>query len=224
MKKAFTLIELIFVIVVVGILSAVLIPKTQGNSLQEAATQLVSDIQYTQHLAMISDKFNTSDANWYKERWMIRFKKDLVYSGSYTPNGTYTGVWSYSIFSDKSNDKNPNKSEMARNPSNPNQYLSGGYNNTLHVEDARSMQKLRLGSAYGITNITFGGGCRSNILYIYFDYMGRPFNSMNTSSAYELASSGYHKLLTSPCEIKLSDGESILIIVIEPETGYVHIL
>jgi len=224
MSRAFTLIELLFVIVIIAILSAMFIPKIRDNALQEAAIQLVSDIRYTQHLAMIDDKFNHTDINWYKKRWMIRFKENLVYAGSYKPNGTYKEVWSYTIFSDKSGDRNPNKSEIAKNPFNQNQYLSGGYNNTLHIEDPKSMQKLRLGSAYGVSKITFSGGCRSNILYLYFDYIGRPFNSMNTSAPYELASSGYHKLLTSACKIQLTNGKDIISIVIEPETGYVHIL
>ena len=224
-KKSFTLLELVFVIVVIGIISAAVIPRAKSGSLREAATQLVSHIRYTQHLAMVDDKFNAAvGSEWYKERWMIRFKKDLVFAGSYTPNKTYYGEWSYSIFSDKSDDKHPNPNEIAKNPLDSNKYLSGGYNNTLHVEDEQSMKKLRLGSAYGITDISFAGGCRSNIHYIYFDNIGRPFNSMNTSSSYEVASSGYHKLLTSTCTITLNNNEGSVIIGIEPETGYTKIL
>lgn len=113
---------------------------------------------------------------------------------------------------------------MAKNPLNSNQYLSGGYNNTLHVEDIKSMKTLRLGTAYNINNVTFGGGCRSNIRYIYFDHLGRPFNSYNLSNAYENAASGWHKLLTSRCTITLSSDEGSITIGIEPETGYAHIL
>ena len=224
MKKSFTLLEFIFVIVVMGIIMAVVMPNIRKNSLQEAAIQVISHIKYTQHLAMIDNKFDTSDANWYKKRWMIRFKKDLVYTGTSVPNKKYYNVWAYSIFSDKSGDKNPNLSEMAKNPLYTKQYLSGGYNNTLHVENTLSMKELRLGSKYGITNIKFSVGCRSNVLYVYFDYLGRPFNSMNRSSAYEKASSGWHKLLTSPCHITLFQDKEMITIVIEPNTGYAHIL
>lgn len=224
MKKAFTMMELIFVILVIGILVAVVIPRTGSNKLQEAATQVVSHIRYTQHLAIVDDKFDLSDNNWYKERWTIRFKKDLVFDGSYVPNGTYADEWAYTIYSDNSKDGNPNPSEMAINPLNTDQYLSGGYNNTLHVEDSKSMKELRLGTTYNINNVAFSSGCRSNILYINFDHLGRPFNSFVTLSAYETASPGWHKLLTSRCVITLSSNEGSISIGIEPETGYSCIL
>ena len=73
MKKAFSLIELVFVIVIIGILAAVIIPSVKSNKLRKAAIQLVSHIKYTQHLAMINDKFEISDNSWYKKRWQIIF-------------------------------------------------------------------------------------------------------------------------------------------------------
>ena len=71
-SSAFTLLELVFVIVVIGILSAVIIPSTKTNPLREAATQLISHIRYTQHLAMVDDRYGSSN-EWYKGRWHIAF-------------------------------------------------------------------------------------------------------------------------------------------------------
>jgi len=225
MKKAFTMLELVMVIVVIGILAAVVIPRTGSNKLAEAAVQVISHIRYTQHLAMIDDKFDsTTGSEWYKKRWIIRFKKDLVYAGAYVPNGTYSDEWAYSVFSDTSKDRNPNLSEMAINPLNHDQYLSGGYNNTLHLEDPRSMKMLRLGSSYNISDISFGGGCRSTTKYVHFDYLGRPMNSINNNLAYEADPGGYPRLLTTACTITLNSSEGIIVIAIEPETGYAHIL
>ena len=231
MKKAFTMLELVFIIVVIGILISAIIPNTKTNSLQEAATQVLSHIRYTQHLAIVNDKYNSNNDEWYQERWRIRFKKDLVYS-SLSPSGVYPDIWSYIIFSDaNSHDGNPHLNEMAKNPLQSNKYLSGGYNDTLHVNDNKAMKELQLGLNYGITDIKFSGGCRSNILYIYFDYLGRPFNSMNSNKSYELASSGWHKLLTSNCLISLCKGsctgessDNEVIISIHKETGYACIL
>lgn len=73
MKKAFTMIELVFVIVIIGILAAVIIPNTRTNPAAEAATQLQSHIRYTQHLAMINDKFDSTDSTWMRNRWQIVF-------------------------------------------------------------------------------------------------------------------------------------------------------
>ena len=60
-KKAFTLLEIVFVIVVIGILATVILQRRQDNSLREAALQLISDIRYTQHLALTDDKYNPKD-------------------------------------------------------------------------------------------------------------------------------------------------------------------
>ena len=44
-KRAFTMIELIFVIVVVGILAAMIMPRLERNGAKEAATQLLTHIR-----------------------------------------------------------------------------------------------------------------------------------------------------------------------------------
>jgi len=76
MKKAFTLLELVFVIVVIGILSAIIIPSTRTNPVREASTQLVSHIRYAQHLAMVDDKYDATNTSWYKNRWQVVFENN----------------------------------------------------------------------------------------------------------------------------------------------------
>lgn len=73
MKKAFTMLELVFVIVVIGILAAAIIPNTKTNSTSEAAIKLESQIRYVQHLALIDDKFDATNSSWYKNLWQIAF-------------------------------------------------------------------------------------------------------------------------------------------------------
>ncbi|MEN8147885.1 MAG: type II secretion system protein [Campylobacterota bacterium] len=70
-KSAFTLLELIIVIVVAGILAAIMIPRLERDNLREAANQVVRHIQYTQHLAMMNDVYDDGDPNWYQNRWSI---------------------------------------------------------------------------------------------------------------------------------------------------------
>jgi len=87
MKKAFTMLELIFVLIVIGILTAIIIPSTKRNPVDEAAIKLLSLIRYTQHLAMVDDKFNSNNA-WYKNRWQITFSGNQ-YSISSDNNATF---------------------------------------------------------------------------------------------------------------------------------------
>jgi len=79
MKKAFSMLELIFVLVVIGILAAIMLPQMQSNYAWESAIELVSQIRYTQHLAMIDDKFDATNAlvPWYRNRWQITFNGNL---------------------------------------------------------------------------------------------------------------------------------------------------
>ncbi len=238
-KYAFTMLELVFVIVVAGILTAAIVPRFDRNSLQEAADQIISHIRYTRHLAMIDDKFTANDSKWFKGRWTISFYKNLTFTSARCTNGHYQNIWAYTIFSDTPTYQGkPTMKEMARDPINQDQLLSGGYNNTLCIDNAentddnQSIKSMRLREKYGIKDMKFSGGCRSNVRHLSFDYLGRPFNSLPSHTAYELSSSGYHNLLTTKCIIDIctvsdcnnAGSDEKITIAIEPETGYTHIL
>ncbi|MCX6061596.1 MAG: prepilin-type N-terminal cleavage/methylation domain-containing protein [Campylobacterales bacterium] len=70
-RSAFTMLELIFVIIVIGILAVFAMPNFNRHPLQEAAEQVASHIRYTQHLAMVDDKFDPSNANWWQRKWQL---------------------------------------------------------------------------------------------------------------------------------------------------------
>jgi prepilin-type N-terminal cleavage/methylation domain-containing protein len=217
MKKAFTMLELIFVIVVIGILAAVVIPRTGSNRLYEAAIQVVSHIRYTQHLAMIDDKFSTADAQWYKDRWQIMFA-NTAGSGN---------AWSYMIFSDSlgASTGTPDVNEHAANPLDSSKLLTGGYSaGNIAFDDPRATAELNLGKKYGITTISSSNECRlgTGNLRIAFDYLGRPLRGAfhNYTSPYPAAD----RIITSTCTITLSSDDGNVSIAIEPKTGYAHIL
>lgn len=215
MKKAFTMMEIVIVIVIIGILAAVIMPRTSSNKLAEAAVQLISHIRYTQHLALVDDKFKFSDDIWYKKRWQILF------------SNSDNGKWSYTIFSDTLGNStgNPDPSEVAVNPSNNAKKLSGGNSGTniIHYNDADASNELNIGMEYGITNVTLSNTCKFYTSQrIAFDHLGRPLKGAfhNYLSAYPASS----RLITSQCLITLNSSEGTITIAIEPETGYAHIL
>ena len=65
------MLELIFVIIVIGILAAAIIPRMDRDTLYEASEQLLSHIKYTQHLAMTDNVYDDTDTTWYANRWRI---------------------------------------------------------------------------------------------------------------------------------------------------------
>lgn len=221
MKKAFTMIELVFVIVIVGILSVMIAPSFGGNNLRQAADQVVSHIRYTQHLAMMDNKFDTTDPEWFKGRWQIIFVK----------NDDTGKQWTYTVFSDwkGSHTGSPNKatstsrSEYAYNPIDTTKYLTCGDSGTNIIKygDSEASNDLCLQDSYGIDNIviTGGGGTTSNSYRIVFDNLGRPYKG---NSRYFNDST--HRLAETRITIELFSGINNIKIAIEPETGYTHIL
>jgi|FLOH01.1.fsa_nt_gi prepilin-type N-terminal cleavage/methylation domain-containing protein len=225
MKKAFTMIELVFVIVVIGILAAVIIPNTRTNPLYEAATQLVSHIRYTQHLAMVDDKFSESNTTWYRERWQMKFSK----------MGGSDNRWAYTIYSDFINqDGVPNANETAVNPLDSSKRLTGGYSGTIEYGDSDASNKLNLGHSFSINDIDFLNGCSSGDTqkWLSFDHLGRPLyrNMKLLDSLYKDGS--ISRLVTTTCKIEIctvtdcsaATSDEKVTIAIEPETGYAHIL
>lgn len=230
MKKAFTMIELIFVIVVAGILAAMALPRVDSNNLNEAADQIVSHIRYTQHLAMQDNKFNPNDQFWYKGRWEIRFCNDAsIHGGQCSIGGGETG-WGYSVYTDSTStgyNGNPEVGELAVNPQNPAQLMTSGYNGTILPTDERTMEELRL-DKYGITDITFGAICgQDGAKSISFDNFGRPLygHFQLLVTPYSRSADGTNaRLITEQCTITLTANGETRVIAIEPETGYTHIL
>jgi len=219
MKKAFTMLELVFVIVIMGILAASIIPSTRTNPVQEAAIQILSDIRYTQHLAMVDDKYDANNTKWYKERWQIIFSSN-------SNSGSKMG---YTIFSDTAGKSrgDPNPSEIAINPSNPSQIMTGGYTGSKKLDiDNKSfvgMKRLNIGRKYNIKNVVFSKSCNGangSSKRIVFDHLGRPLqgNISGNKKAYES-----DNLIKSDCTITISSSSESLKIVVEPETGYARI-
>jgi len=217
MKKAFTMIELIFVLIVIGILTAIILPSTKRNPLQEAAIQLQSHIRYTQHLAMVDDVYNTHDNIWYKKRWQIVFSRAVL------PNSTVA----YTIFSDTANAAGTTEvgdadiSEIAINPQDPNKRLTGGYGSNIKSTNDKVTKKLNLQLSYGIDDVDFNNGCNGT-LRLAFDNLGRPIKGSQSSmtGAY---SAGTQRLISSDCTIVLYSGDKNISLTIKPETGYVSI-
>jgi len=221
MKKAFTMLELVFVIVIIGILSFMAASSFQRNTLREAADQLVSHIRYTQHLAMMDDKFDPNDSTWYKSRWQLIFGKSST--GTKHTNDQYA----YTIFSDTFGSKTGQPdftsisiTEIAHDPLDSNKVLSGGYSGTIHYANEHANIKLNLGESYGVTLVTMSGGC--SYARIAFDYLGRPIrgDSSTMTGAYTAPT---QRLILNDCNIILSNSDNNITITVKPETGYAYI-
>ena len=214
MKRfAFTMMELIFVIIVVGILAVLAMPNFDRDPLGEATEQLANHIRYTQHLAMVDDRFDPNNARWYSEMWVlwIRQVNDVNNGGQ--------NEWFYEVFSDRSNDGNSAQAEEAIDPL-TGETLGNGGNNVID-NTCPDNKIINLTRKYGIQNIAFAGGQNRNnsgLRRVSFDNLGRPYRDADPNPN----ANWRNFLITTNMVITLTgeDGRNATITIV-PETGYV---
>ena len=209
LRPAFTMIELLFVIIVIGILASMAIPRIDRDLRQEAGDNILSAIRYTQSLALNDDKTNPFDTNWQQKFWMIRF------TGG--ENAFYT------VSSDTNKNGAVNKIECAIDPING-KYMynsSGAFSSIANDESANVF----LGHKYGIDSVTAGGSCSAQ--HIAFDQLGRTHSGLITTASGTPAGNDYATYLNSDCTMTfgfIDDSIDDLVITISKETGYASIV
>ena len=205
-STAFTLIELIIVIVVASMLAAVMIPRLERDNLRGASNQIIRHIQYTQHLAMNSDMFDANDIKWPLKYWKVAFR---------------TSKNCYTIYSDSDEDFLNDANESAIDPlSKVRLYADNNCNENSLNNDSLLLQK-----SYGIDMITLTipvgstphtNDCDTNVKkYLAFDHLGRPHTSVTNAVM---------GIMKNDCLITLTSGTRKAIIRISAETGYVKLL
>lgn len=213
-RFAFTMMELVFVIVVLGILAALALPRMERDLRQEAGDNILSAIRYTQHLAINDDKHSLTSPNWQRALWQIRF----------TTNNRYS-IWSDIDMAGDIDIVNP--IEPAVDP------LTG---KNLHspdaIQDANESPDIFLGLKYGINNIAItgcanpNGSVQSAALSIAFDNFGRPFRGISPSGAGAGATNNYDRYVISNCTLTFQSPSfsTDLVIQVNRETGYAFIV
>ena len=203
------MIELVMVIVVLGILASLAMPRMERDSRQEAGDNILSAIRYTQHMALMDDKTNPNSATWQRALWQIRFSN----SGN---------EWWYTIASNNDLNNNLDQNESAIDPANGHYMHSG--NATI---DSDESPNIFLTKKYGINNVTINDCTnQSNVLgmpnHIAFDYMGRPHRSVTQGGNHDFRT--YINSMDCVLTFSFESGEDNLIIRIARETGYAQIV
>jgi len=205
------MLELVMVIVVLGILAALAIPRIERDLRQEAADNILSAIRYTQHLALTDDKHEFDNAQWQRKFWAIHFTSSTA--------DTYGNF--YEVCSDNDKTGTITKTECATDPANG-KYMYNTTGVTSGIDPDES-PNIFIGKKYGVDTIALEGGCANNngANYIGFDHLGRPHVSFLGSTKPDYAS-----YMGSDCKITFSSSNnafSSFKIIIEKETGYAYI-
>lgn len=205
-KNAFTMLELVLVIVTLAILAAVTIPRLDRDLKQEAADNLLSAIRYTQHLALIDNKHKFDDPNWQKALWQIQIEN--------CTDGLF-----YTIGSDADYQGDISITEAAPDPYNGRPMFWRNTASCKNGGDTTVSDNIFITKKYGVTGISTSGGC-VGVQHIAFDHLGRPHTGISGNGQ-----PTYSSYMSTACifTFSLSDGDSIQI-QIEPESGYAFIV
>lgn len=224
MKKAFSLLELVLVVLILGIISGIANLNFSKDKLMEGAKQILNDIRYTRTLAMMQEDFRIGNLalakrEWYKSKWQLYFIK----SSSATQNQQ-----TYTIFLDKNGDGNANlgkdrinsDKEIAVELMNPKKLMNSGQSGVISKDDKRTSKRFNIEKSFGITRVEFKGSC-SGSTRVIFDQFGRLYSPLKT------AKRAFDKNLASrdeKCILRLSNksGDN-LCIVIENLSGFAYI-
>ena len=210
------MIELVFVIVVLGILASLAMGRMDRDLKQEAATTILSHIRLAQQLALKDNKHRVfdgtlNDMQWQRAYWNIQFRTCA------------NGDWSYRVGSDTSLGGGANgvgKVESAINPIDGKYLWAANCDNLANDESPT----VHLSKKYGISNIVQTNTCGNG--QIVFDYLGRPHTDTNYNNP------DFNKIMTNDCNLTFTlstdqdnDGnDDSFIITIERETGHAYIV
>lgn len=228
-RNAFTMIELVFAIVVIGILASLAMPRIERDLISEASTNILSDIRYTQHMALMENKQQAMRAN--ANRWQQRWWKIMFDTCTQANNTRF-----YMIGSDDNANGNGvfARNEAANDPTNGLPMFWTNGTNCDNGGDGTVSDRIFITDKYGITNVTFkdvapigrGRSC-TGASHIGFDYLGRPHQGFGASTIPD-----YRSYLSQDCDITFTmstdaDGDGAndtFTIRITAETGYAFIL
>ena len=204
-RSAFTMIELVFVIIVIGILASMAIPRMDVDLRVDAQSNIVSALRYTQNLALSDNKTDprttTYPGDWQKTLWQLRFRD-------------VGGKWYYTISSDINREGGVSKIETAIDVSNGRRMFNGTGDYTI---DSDESPNIFLSKKYGITSVVLSCDSDGANQHIAFDHLGRPHANINGSTTND-----YATYLQSDCNITIGFQDSDiknLVITVAAETG-----
>lgn len=223
MKKAFSLLELVLVMVILGIMISFTGLNLKQDKLSEGARSILNDILYTKNLALMQSSFRVDELShakreWYKSRWQLYF----INSAASDYEQTYT------IFLDKNGDGNANLGktnvnldrEIAVDILSPLKLMSSGQSGVIHKNDEKASARFNIEKRFGIERVEFKGAC-SGATRVIFDEFGRLYSPLRS------AKSVFDKSLakgSSACILRLnSKSKKQICIVIDALSGYAYI-
>jgi prepilin-type N-terminal cleavage/methylation domain-containing protein len=206
-KNGFTMIELVMVVVVLGIIAALAIPRMERDLSQEAADTILSDIRYAQHMAINDYRENPMNGNWQRSFWKVQIEH------------CSDGAMFITIGADKNYGAGIDKNESAIDPANGKPMFWQNTSSCSNGGNDTVSENIFITKKFGVESIATTGGC-VGVQHIGFDHLGRPHVKFSRSD-----SPNYSSYMPSLCDMTfgMKTGDSFTIRIL-PETGYAYIV
>jgi len=217
-RNAFSMIELLIVMVVIGILATYSIPRLQRDIRSEAINHILGMIRYTQNLALHDKKHSDTNTTWQRSFWRFEIQK------CNNSNDLF-----YKIGTDINFNKGISRAESAIDPSNSKYiFWDSRKDCPKNSKDALMEQvspNIFLTQKYGINGVTFSCQINNNhqvntYPYISFDNFGRPIKSWSSYTP------NYWGYVVSDCTITFTFKDTSInpfTIIVPKESGYAYL-
>jgi hypothetical protein len=176
--------------------------KNNLSKIKLAKSQILLHLKYTRYIAMLDDKYDTNDGEWFKKRWTLKFQNCQKSIG---------GIY-YVIYSDEDKNGAIKKEESLRDP------LTGNHIYSFQCTKDKLYDKSKfvlLTKEYDVNNVVVSCNSTSTIGQISFGHDGNIYSRLGQFE-------DDYKLQT-PCIIKLiGQHNQIEEIVVHPTTGYIE--
>ena len=204
MKKAFSILELILILSLLGFLYTAFIPKTGISRIDELTNRLVLYLKQTRYQALINDKFDDTNNLWHKKRWTLKFfrcRKDV--------GGIY-----YSIYSDNNTSGHPSIEDTLKDSLT----LKNIYSTNYCKENINNSKYVLISQNFNIKSVNISCNETSSLGQLTFGNNGRIYSKLsnipNDSVSYEISNN---------CKIELIDKfNEKRSIHLESKTGYIY--
>lgn len=201
MKKSFSLLELIFSLLLLTLLYSMFIPKNQINKLDEITSKLETYLNYTRYKALVDNKYDEENDLWFKKRWSLKF---------FRCRSSVGGIY-FSIYSDKNLSGHPSSIDSLKDPLTNKNIYSSNY----CTESIENSKYVLLTKNYNISDIEMSCNSTDSLGQISFGSDGKVYSRLsnleNEENEYEIKEACYIKLIDKK--------ENKKEIVVNPRTG-----
>lgn len=215
-RKAFTMIEFIFVIIVLGIITSMAIPRMENTTRQNAADSILSAIRQAQHMALIDDVTDPRNPRWQRAFWRFGVRTCLAADRDIF----------YYVGSDEDLGGNISNNEASIDPTNKRIMLGTAGTSCADGMNNNASPNIFISHKFGIKDTNIFAQCTGAGVgaarYVGFDHLGRPHTGFSGSNT-----PNYASILNTDCNLTFQFEDTNLanlVITIKKGTGHAFIV